>query len=77
MHRAGRVDARALEQAPTLRYDDGDLVRISRADYRTYSAAIRCYAQDVLLRPMRSWPELKKEDLPNLAQWRAWCAINA
>jgi hypothetical protein len=39
-HRAGRVDRRALKQAPTLRYADGDLVRISRDEYRRYSAAL-------------------------------------
>jgi hypothetical protein len=71
-HRHGRVDAKALEQAPSLarRYNDGDFIRLTRSDYRTYSAAIRCYGQDVAMRPMRTWPEFKEENMPNLAGWR-------
>ena len=45
----GKVDARALKQAPSLRYQDGELVRVSDKDYRTYSAAVRCYAAEVIL----------------------------
>ncbi len=44
VHRAGRVDTRALDQAPSLPYQDGELVRISGDDYRPtqqQSAAMR------------------------------------
>jgi hypothetical protein len=49
-HRAGRVDARALKQAPSLRYADGDLVRVTHADYLLYSAALWTYGQEVIRR---------------------------
>lgn len=77
VHRAGRVDERALAQAPTLCYKVGQLVRVSRADYRTYSAAVRCYAMEISFRPMRSWPEVADSDLPDLANWRAYVLVNA
>ena len=78
MHRAGRVDKKALEQAPTLRYKEGDLVRISRRDYRTYSAAIRCYAAEIWFRSIRHWPEVTdEEDGPNLGGWRGYHLLNA
>jgi hypothetical protein len=47
-HRAGRVDARALAQAPSLRYADGDLVRVTHADYLVYSAALWTYGEEVV-----------------------------
>lgn len=52
LHRGGRVDARALRDASTLRYQDGELVRISRPDYRIYSAAVRAYGNEVSARPL-------------------------
>jgi hypothetical protein len=69
IHRASRIDVKALEQAPTLarRYSEGDLIRLTGNDYRTYSSAIRCYGQDVAMRPMRSWPNFKEEDMPELS----------
>jgi hypothetical protein len=74
IHRASRVDSKALEQAPSLaaRYQEGQLVRLTREDYRRYTAAIRCYGQDVAMRPMRSWPNVTDDDLPDLAAWRNW-----
>jgi hypothetical protein len=78
VHRAGRLDEKALEQAPTLRYRVGQLVRVSRNDYRTYSAAIRCYAHEVNYRGIRNWPEVTDEkDGPNLAGWRGYVRVNA
>ncbi len=73
-HRASRIDAKALSQAPSLarRYSEGDLVRIARHDFRTYSAAVRCYGQDVSMRPMRAWPVFKKETLPDFSRWRGY-----
>lgn len=70
IHRAGRVDSKALEQAPSLRYQEGQLIRVSADDFRTYSAAIRCYAMEVQFRPMRNWPEVSESDGPDLARWR-------
>lgn len=78
VHRAGRVNAKALEQAPSLLYGDGELVRISESDYRTYSAAIRCYSQEVLFRSVRHWPEATDEkDGPNLAAWRDYYRVGS
>lgn len=78
VHRAGRGDATALDQASTLPYKVGQFVRISRQDYRTYSAAIRCYAAEVGFRGIRSWPEVTDEkDGPNLTGWRDYVRINA
>jgi hypothetical protein len=78
VHRAGRVDQRALQQAPWLPYRDGELVRISRTDYRKYSAAIRCYAAEIIFRSFRRWPEVSDEkDGPQLDRWRGYHRINA
>jgi hypothetical protein len=78
VHRAGRVDEAALEQAPTLRYRAGEFARISRAEYRQYSAAIRCYALEISFRGMRGWPEVTGEcNGPDLARWRDYVRVNA
>jgi hypothetical protein len=78
IHRAGRLDERALQQAPSLHYKDGELVRISREDYRTYSAAINCYAAEISFRVFRSWPGVTDEkNGPDLADWRSYCRIGA
>jgi hypothetical protein len=64
-HRAGRVDSRALTQAPTLRYADGDLVRITRAEYHRYSAALRTYGEEIIHRLMKDLaPAPRLEDWP-------------
>jgi hypothetical protein len=76
-HRAGRVDAKALAQAPTLRYNDGELVRISHQEYRTYSAAVRCYAHEITFRSLRNWPEVTEKDGPELANWRQYVYLGA
>jgi hypothetical protein len=77
-HRAGRVDQKALEQAPSLRYQDGELVRISAEEYREYSAAVRCYAGEIQFRSVRNWPKVTDEkDGPNLAGWRGYRVIGA
>ncbi len=70
---------KALEQAPSLagRYREGQLVRLTREDYRRYTAAIRCYGQDVAMRPMRSWPNVTDDDLPDLTAWRNWYVLGA
>jgi len=52
IHRAGRIDKEALQKAPSLtrRYEEGELIRLSDEDYRTYSAAIRWYGGEVIHR---------------------------
>lgn len=52
IHRAGRIDGEALGKARSLadRYQDGELVRLSDEDYRTYSGAIRWYGAEVIHR---------------------------
>jgi hypothetical protein len=77
VHRAGRVEEKALAEAPTLDYKVGGFVRISRSDYRTYSAAVRCYALEISFRPMRSWPGVTDAQLPDLVNWRAYVQVNA
>ena len=79
IHRASRIDMKALEQAPSLagRYHEGQLIRLTRKDYRRYTAAIRCYGQDVAMRPMRSWPNITEDDLPNLTAWRDWYVLGS
>lgn len=78
VHRAGRVDARALQQAPALPYEDDDLVRVSDDDYRTCSATIRCYAMEISFRSIRRWPKVSDaQDGPDLAGWRGYCRIGA
>lgn len=71
-HRAGRVDERALKQAPSLRYADGDLVRVSHADYLAYSAALWTYGQEVIRRLSRNLVPA-----PSLANWRTNYTLNA
>jgi hypothetical protein len=75
VHRAGRIDKRALKAAPSLRgrYRDGELIRVTREDYRIYSAAVRCYAMEVLYRPLRSSPAADDATHgPDLANWRGY-----
>jgi hypothetical protein len=80
IHRAGRIDGRALELAHSLsaKYKDGDLIRLNGDDYRTYSAAMRCYAAEVVHRLYSKWPDLSDpENKPNLKNWREWRMIGA
>lgn len=79
-HRAGRIDERALRLAPSLRvrYKDGQLVRLTKNDYRTYSAAVRCYAQEILYRPLRiSFDADDAKHGPCLADWRRYYRITS
>ncbi|HLI32222.1 MAG TPA: hypothetical protein VKU89_05730 [Solirubrobacteraceae bacterium] len=71
-HRAGRVDARALAQAPSLRYADGDLVRVTHADYLVYSAALWTYGEEVVRRLLG-----ELAPAPPLADWRQNHTFNA
>lgn len=71
-HRAGRVDTRALKQAPSLRYADGDLVRVSHTEYLRYSAALRTYGQETISRILGETAEVS-----TLRGWRANCILNA
>lgn len=73
IHRAGRIDDKAKTQAPTLEYEVGQLVRLNGANYRTYSAAIRCYGQEIIYRSIRQWPEASDEkDGPDLNNWQSY-----
>src|ERR1044072_2365848 len=75
IHRGSRMDGRALELARSLprKYEDGDLIRLDREDYRTYSAAIRCYGAEVIHRLYGKWPGLiDPADAPDLENWRDW-----
>jgi hypothetical protein len=80
IHRAGRVDEKAFEKAPSLaeRYEAGELVRLKGEDFRTYSAAIRCYGAEVIHRFYRRWPDLADpEGGPDLGNWRGYYRMNA
>jgi uncharacterized surface protein with fasciclin (FAS1) repeats len=72
VHRAGRVDRRALAAAPSLRQSEGELVRLTRADYRRYSAALWTYGQEVIHRLMRDLA-----DPVDLVRWRENYTIGA
>jgi hypothetical protein len=65
VHQAGRVDQRALNEAPSLRQQDGELIRLKHADYRLYSAALWTYGEEIIYRLMRDLGEPV-----HLAGWR-------
>jgi hypothetical protein len=71
-HRAGRVDDRALANAPSLRYAEGELVRITRDDYRRYSAALRTYGEEIIHRLLGDLVPA-----PLLDSWRQNYTVNA
>jgi hypothetical protein len=71
-HRAGRVDKRALRQAQSLRYADGDLVRVTHDHYLRYSAALWTYGQEIVARLLG---DLAPK--PPLADWRKNYTLNA
>ncbi len=56
-----------MTDAPSLRYADGDFVRVMRDDYRRYVAAVRTYGAEVVWRFARGIADL---DPPDLANWR-------
>lgn len=60
-----------------MRYAEGDLVEVTREEYRTYSAAINCYAAEIVFRPLRSWPEVTDDDKPKLESWRKYCRLGS
>ncbi|MGZ3382321.1 MAG: hypothetical protein ACXVBB_18935 [Isosphaeraceae bacterium] len=74
IHRAGRVDKEALEKASSLvkQYKDGELIRLSDEDYRTYSAAIRWYGAEVIHRVYR-----KPSDDADSDDWRQHYIVGA
>jgi hypothetical protein len=72
VHRAGRVDSRALKRASSLPHGDGELVRISRNDYRRYSAALWTYGEEVIRRL-----GFHSADGPSLADWASNYTINS
>lgn len=65
VHRAGRIDAQALTDAPSLTQGVGNLVRINRTDYRRYAAAVRTYGNEVVYRLMRG----VGYEQPDLSRW--------
>jgi len=77
VHRAGRVDHKALCEAPTLDYEEGEFIRITRDQYRRYSAAIACYGREVTFRSIRSWPNVNETDGPELSEWHRYYRISA
>lgn len=78
VHRAGRVDERALLQAPSLPFADGELIRLTGPLYRQYSAAIHCYGKEIIYRMMRHWPEADDEiHGPDPSKWRDYYRIGA
>jgi hypothetical protein len=71
VHRAGRIDQWALDTAPSLLQKDGEpprvgeLIRLSDADYRLYSAALWTYGDDIMRRFRGD-----VEDWVDLVNWR-------
>lgn len=80
VHRAGRINDKALTRAHSLtrRYSDGDLIRLDGDDYRTYSAAMRWYAAEVVHRLWGKFPDVvNPEEAPDPDNWRGWHMIGA
>lgn len=77
VHSAGRLKEKDLERCRTLRYQIGDLIRVSRVDYRRYSAAIRCYGEEIRFRTARQMPGIKDSDGPRLEDWEGYYRVNA
>jgi hypothetical protein len=73
VHRAGRPDARALKEAPTLQYEEGQLVRLTREDYKRYSAALWTYGEEVIGRLLGGI----LGEPPDLGHWQMNYTINA
>ncbi|MCW2992596.1 MAG: hypothetical protein JWQ18_91 [Conexibacter sp.] len=77
VHGGAKVDAKAVAKAPTLPergYAEGSFVRIGRTDYRTYSAALYTFAEEVLDRMLLQVGQRR----PNhLAAWRDNATLNA
>lgn len=48
-------------------YEDGELVRVSDDDYRTYSTAVRCNAVEIVSVPSRPWGFTKGH-----VRWLVW-----
>jgi hypothetical protein len=65
IHRAGRVDSRALRHARSLRYGEGELVRMGGEDYRRYSAALWTYGEEIVHRLTGDFA-----GVPSLQDWR-------
>ena len=72
IHRAGRVDSRALRHARSLPYRVGELVRMSAEDYRRYSAALWTYGEEIVHRLTGDFA-----DTPSLRDWRENYTPNA
>jgi hypothetical protein len=73
VHRAARVRNDDLLQAPALRtrYAAGALIRLTRLDFRTYSAAIVAYGSEIVFRLMGSLASPV-----DLVGWRGYAALN-
>ena len=77
VHGGARVDAKAVSKAPTLPargYPDGCFARIGREDYRTYSAALFTFAEEVLDRMLL---QVGQERPNRLSDWRYNATLNA
>jgi hypothetical protein len=81
VHRAGRVDVRALADCPRLethfRYSEGQFVRIDRRAYRRYSAALRAYGIEVQRRIFRPSPSFRDAIQIDLSRWESYSYIGA
>lgn len=81
VHRAGRLDEKALEKCPRLathlHYEVGQFVRIDRPAYRRYSAALRAYGTEVQRRIFRATPSMRDIIKIELADWASHYYIGA
>jgi hypothetical protein len=78
VHRAGRIDEKALAECERLKthlhMSVGQFVRITRVQYRRYSAAIRAYGMDVTRRVLaRGGMEFPVD----LDHWERYVLVNA
>lgn len=71
VHRGGRVDRKSVDAAPMLNLPEGQLVRLGRADYLRYAAALRTYGMEIARRLLG--PSIFDLDLAN---WRMNYIVN-
>lgn len=67
VHRAGRIDEKALVECPTLRFSEGEYVRLQAAETLEIAAALIAYGSDVAYRILTR-PDVGR--LGDLDSWR-------
>jgi hypothetical protein len=74
VHGASRVEARSLRAARSLEITEGEFVRMSNAQFRTYSAAIHAYAVEVADRLLGK--AIGSDPTGDILRWREDVQVN-